>query len=137
MHIDGIEARGFMAALRRARDAAEFGAHLGRNSAVSPFIHVAMGMGLAAGATLGVASLKDTHPHADGTPSDRDSWLTFSRNAVSAGGALAVVITAGAQLGTTQGSPLARGLVPLYGLGVGAAAFSYFVVNKFQDAYAN
>lgn len=137
MQVNPSEARGFMAAVRKARDIAEFGKHLGRNSAVSPFIHVAMGMGVAAGATLGVAALKDTRPHSDGTESDRDAWLKFSRNAVSAGGALAVVITAGAQLGTHQGTPLARGLVPMYGLGVGAAAFSYFVVDKFQQAYAN
>lgn len=124
-----------MAWVRRARDAAEFSKSIPRNSPVTPVVHVLMGMGLAAGATLGVASLKSSTPHADGTLNDRDEWLRMSRTAVAGAGALVVVLTAGAQFVTPQGSALARGLVPMYSLGVGSAAFSYFAVNKFQDAY--
>lgn len=121
--------------LYRARDAAEFAKHIPRNSPVSGVVHTLMGMGLAAGATLGVAALMPDRDPAKPDRWDKVSYLTASRNAVAGAGAIAVVTTLGMQTGTLQNTPLARGINPIYFLGVGAAAFSFFGVSKFTQAY--
>ncbi len=119
----------------RARDAAEFAKHIPRNSPVSGVVHTLMGMGIAAGATLGVAALMPQHDAANPDRWDKVSYLNASRNAVAGVGAIAVLATLGMQTGTLQQTPLARGVNPVYFLGVGAAAFAFFGVGKFTQAY--
>jgi hypothetical protein len=120
----------------RARDAIEFTRHIPRNSPVSGVVHTLMGMGIAAGATLGVASLMPEHDPKDTDRWDKVSYLNAARNAVAGAGAIAVLATLGMQTGTAQATPLARGINPVYFLGVGAAAFAFFGVGKFTQAYA-
>jgi len=123
--------------LYKLRDALEFNAkgNIPRNSPISTVVHTVMGMAGAASVTLGVAALMPK-PDPD-RPDDwnRDSYLNTARNTVMAASALTVFITAGMQFNTPQHLPLARGLNPLYFLGVGGWAFANFVVPQFQDAY--
>jgi hypothetical protein len=119
----------------RARDAAELSKHIPRNSPVSGVVHTLMGMALAAGVTLGVAALMPEHDPAKPDRWDKVSYLNASRNAVAGAGAIAVLTTLGMQSGTLQQTPLARGVNPIYFLGVGAAAFAFFGVGKFTQAY--
>lgn len=119
----------------RARDAAEFAKHIPRNSPVSGVVHTLMGMGIAAGATLGVAALMPPHDAQQPDRWDKVSYLNASRNAVAGVGSIAVLATLGMQTGTLQHTPLARGVNPVYFLGVGAAAFAFFGVGKFTQAY--
>ncbi len=120
----------------RARDAAEFVTHIPRNSPVSAVVHTLMGGGIAAGATLGVAALLPKHDPNDPDRWDKVSYLNASRNAVAGAAAIgAVFTTLGMQRNTPQMTPLARGINPIYFLGVGAAAFAYFGVGKFVQAY--
>jgi hypothetical protein len=124
--------------LYRARDAAEFVKHIPRNSPVSAVVHTLMGMGLAAGATLGVAALLPEHDPKNPDRWDKVSYLNASRNAVAGAAAIgAVFTTLGMQRNTPQMTTLARGINPIYFLGVGAAAFAYFGVGKFTQAYEN
>jgi hypothetical protein len=120
--------------LYKARDAAEFVRHIPRNSPVSGVVHTLMGMGLAAGATLGVAALLPKHDPKNADRWDKVSYLEASRNAVAGAGAIAVLATLGMQTNTPQNVALARGINPVYFLGVGAAAFAFFGVGKFVQA---
>jgi hypothetical protein len=123
--------------LRRGRDAAEFGSHIPRNSPVSSVVHTLMGFGGAAAVTVGGAALLADKPDpANPGAWDRDSWLHSSRAGVTAAGAMTVLITAGMQFATPQHTPLARGVNPLYFLGVGAFAWGNFCLPKIQQAYA-
>ena len=134
----GAVARRLPAWIYKARDAAEFTKHIPRNSPVSAVVHTLMGMGLAAGATLGAAQLFPEHDPKRPDRWDEVSYLNASRNAVAGAGAIgAVFTTLGMQRNTPQGVTLARGINPVYFLGVGAAAFAYFGVGKFSQAYAN
>ncbi len=122
--------------LYKARDAAEFTRHIPRNSPFSAVVHTLMGMGIAAGATLGVAALLPEHDPENADRWDRVSYLKASSGAVAGAAAIgAVFTTLGMQRNTPQGVALARGINPIYFLGVGAAAFSYFGVGKFVQAY--
>lgn len=124
-------------AAQRVRDVLEFGRHLPRNSPVSGIVHTLMGFGVGAAITWGAASLLDDKPDPkDPGRWDRDSWLKTSRAGVTATGALMVLITAGMQFNTPQKVPLARGLSPLYFLGVGMFAWGNFCLPKIQQAYA-
>lgn len=119
----------------KARDAAEFSKHIPRNSPVSSLVHVAMGGAAAAGIIFGVGALMPEHDPNQPDRWDRLSWMNASRNAMVVGGAASVILTLGMQSGTPQHVPLARGINPVYWLGVGAAAFSLFGANKVIDAY--
>ena len=124
--------------LYKARDAAEFTRHIPRNSPFSAVVHTLMGMGIGAAATLGVAALMPEHDPDNPDRWDKVSYLKASRNAVAGAAAIgAVFTTLGMQRNTPQAVPLARGINPIYFLGVGAAAFTYFGVGKFVQAYEN
>lgn len=129
---------GFTKWVRHGRDVLEFGRHIPRNSPVSSVVHTLMGFGLGAAVSLGGAAMLADKPDPEHPEKwDRDSWLHTSRGLLTAGGALAVLITAGMQFNTPQKVPLARGLNPMYFLGVGAFAWGNFCLPKIQDAYLN
>lgn len=122
-------------AIYKARDTAEAVRHIPRNSPMSGVIHTIIGGTLAAATTLGVAALMPEHDPQRPDRWDQVSYLNASRNAVAGAGALGVIATLGMQTATPQATPLARGINPLYFLGVGGAAFAYFGVGKFSQAY--
>lgn len=111
----------------RARDTAEGAPHVVRNSPVSSVIHGLVGMGGVATAAAGAVMTADAVDKAD--------KLRVVQGAGVLGGGVTVLLTAGAQFATPQHMTLQRGINPLYFLGVGSAAFSFFGLNKLRDAY--
>lgn len=128
----------FTAFVRKGRDVLEFGKHIPRNSPVSSVVHTLMGFAGAGAITLGGAALLRDEPDPKNPGAwDRDSWLHTSRAGITAAGALTVLITAGMQFNTPQKVPLARGVNPMYFLGVGSFAWANFCLPKIQEAYAH
>ena len=97
------------------------------NSPVSAVLHLGVGMGLVAGVGQGVGALMPEDDPTDPRAFSREEWDRFIRIGALAGSVLPVVLTAGAQIATPTGMNLARGIHPIYFLGVGGIGGQLFI----------
>lgn len=107
------------------------------NSPQSSVLHLGFGLGIVAGAGAGAGALFPSETIAKPGDMTRQDWTRFITAGALVGSVLPVVLTAGAQVGTPSGRSLARGIHPVYFLGVGGIGGQIFINQAVTDALAN
>lgn len=85
---------------KRARDAAELGSIMGRNSPVPNVIHAVAGIGGALGIVFGTAHLFPSEKDAKPGQLNREEWMRRAGIGMMAAGWMTTIITAGMRVGS-------------------------------------
>lgn len=125
---------GFKDAIYHGRDAIEHLDGIRRGSIITGLIHLWAGAAGAAAASVGVGMLLPPHSEAHPDRLDREEWVRRSALMAAIGGPVAVLLTAGAQLGRPVPFRNLQGVNAMYFLGVGAFAGAYFLAQPVSDA---